>query len=399
MTNIKYIYILSFVCLLMSCKQSGTPEQVYTAGESNGMPSVEVTNPSVRSFSSDQTITGTIIADQSVYLHSMEQGMLKSINVDIGSKVSKGQTIARLSNPVLSVELKQAKSKLIQAEGKRKTTQALRTVNEASSNAASGIYNAIMSVYQKSSGLTTLAEVENAKRDAEMSLAQVDVAKAEVELAISETNTAKLMVQAMEERISMLTIKAPFTGVITGRFADPGTMIQNALTNNDAKPLVSLASISPVRLTIPIPESDVSGINVGDDVNVTFPSLGGSDQSAKISRISNNLDQASKTMEVQVDIPNKDGKIRAGMYAKAEIKRASSGEMLSLPLSSISMKKDAAYVYVVNDGVVQEVKLKKGMSGKDYFEVLNDNITAKSQIVTKGKSMIKAGTKVKAILK
>ncbi len=104
-------------------------------------------------------------------------------------------------------------------------------------------------------------------------------------------------------------------------------------------------------------------------------------------------------MEVQVDIPNKDGKIRAGMYAKAQIKRASSGDMLSLPLSSISMKKDAAFVYVVNDGVVQEIKLKKGLSSKDYFEVLNDNITAKSQVVTKGKSMIKAGTKVKAILK
>ncbi|MFT4536544.1 MAG: RND family efflux transporter MFP subunit [Saprospiraceae bacterium] len=399
MTNIKYIYILSFVCLLMSCKQSGSPEQVYNAGDKNTMPSVEVTNPSVRSFSSDQMITGTIMADQSIHLHSMEQGMLKSIYVDIGDRVSKGQVIAKLSNPVLSYQLKSAEAQLMQSQSALKSAEALLTVNEASSNVAKGLYDKLMSVNEKSSGLTTMAERENAKRDAQMSAANVEVGKAQIEQAQSEVSSSETMVSAIKVRLSMLSIKAPFSGVITGRFADPGSMIQNALSDNNAKPLVSLASISPVRLTIPIPESDVSGINVGDEVNITFPSLGGSDQSAKISRISNNLDQASKTMEVQVDIPNKDGKIRAGMYAKAEIKRVSSGDMLSLPLSAISMKKDAAFVYVVNDGVVQEIKLKKGLSSKDYFEVLNDNITAKSKVVTKGKSMIKDGTKVNAILK
>jgi RND family efflux transporter MFP subunit len=399
MTNIKYIYLLSFVCLLMSCKQSGTPEHVYTAGDASSMPSVEVTNPTVRSFSSDQTITGTIIADQSVYLHSMEQGMLKSINVDIGDRVSKGQVIARLSNPVLSYELKSAEAKLMQSQSALKSALASLTVNEASSNVAKGMYDKLMSVYEKSSGLTTMAEIENAKRDAQMSAANVELGKAQIGQAQSEISSSETMVSAIKGRLSMLNIRAPFSGVITGRFADPGAMIQNALSDNNAKPLVSLASVSPVRLTIPIPESDVSGISVGDNVNITFPSLGGSDQSAKISRISNNLDQASKTMEVQVDIPNKDGKIRAGMYAKAEIKRSSTDEVLSLPLSAINMKKDAAFVYVVNDGVVQEIKLKKGLSSKDYFEVLNDNITAQSQVVTKGKSMIKDGTKVNAILK
>jgi len=391
------------VCLfVMSCQNTNKDNgsTVITEIASNIIPSVEVIKPSTRSFNSELTITGTIKPDKSVVLHAMEQGFVKSISVDIGDRVSSGQVIARLSNPMLSYEVKAAEVKVKEAQAQLRSAQAHLKLNEAEAKVKKSIYDRLKSVYDKSKGLTTITELENAQKDSEIAMAQKEAAMANIDRYKAEIDAANSMVSAIKERSSMLSVKAPFSGVITGRFVDPGAMIQNALTSDGAMPIVSIESTSPSRLSLPLAESDISGINVGDEIDLEFPTMPGEKIKAKISRIARSLDPASKTMEVQVDLPNKDGKIKAGMYAKAKIRRASSSNILSLPQAAILMRKDAPFVMLVNqNNIVEELLLKKGISGRDHFEVLNNNINANSQIIIKGKSTVKAGQKVKAILK
>ena len=395
-----YTYILLCVILLSNCQQTSTATKDSSDSSSiKANQSVEVVNPSVRSFNSAQIITGNIRADQSVYLHAMEQGVVSSINVDIGDKVNRGQTIARLSNPLINLELKGAEIQLLEAQANLQGTKADLKMNQTKQKAAQSLYDKIAAVYKKSTGLTTVIELENAKRDAELADAYVEVAQANISRSMAKIDAAKLTIESIKERLRMLSIVAPFSGVVTGRYVDKGAMVQNALTEDNAKPIVSISNIDPVRLILPIPESSISGIQKGDEVDIEFPSLAGQDIKATISRISKNLDPASKTMEIQIDIPNKMGKIKTGMYAKAKIKRSSSNTELSLPITAIYMKKDAPYVFVVVDGIVEEIKLKKGLSGKDYFQVLNDNIKTDSKVIIKGKSMVKSGQAVQAILK
>lgn len=392
------VILMVYACQPQS--QERTADSNTEHGSSlNKLPSVEVVNPSSRSFNSDIVITGSIKADQSVVLHAMEQGFLKSISVDIGDKVTKGQTLARLSNPMLGYELKMAEVKVKEAQAKFKTAEAKLKLNDTDASIKQGIFDRIKAVYDQSKGLTTLTELDNAQRDAEMAKAQQIAAIAELDMFKAEISAAESMKSAIAERQNMLSIKAPFSGVITGRFVDPGAMVQNALASNNAMPIVSIEAVSPIRLSLPLPESDIAGIKVGDEVAIEFPNLSSANTSAKISRIAKSLDAASKTMEVQVDLPNKGGEIKAGMYAKAMIKRASSKNSLSLPHATILMRKDAPFVMLVKDDKVEEIALHKGISGKDYFEVLNSNISKDSRVITKGKSSVKSGERVKAILK
>lgn len=406
MTMANYIYILLLCALLVSCQptSNGNHNSDHASAQSristqNNVPSVEIVNPSIRSFSSEQVITGTVKADKMVMLHAMENGVVSSMNVDIGDKVHKGQLIAQLSNPMLNFELKAAKVKVMQARAKQKGAEAQLNLSKADADVKSSIYNKIKSVYEQSNGLTTIIELENAKREAEISNAKSQMALAEIDRYKAELDAAQYMMDAITERQSMLSITAPFSGVVSGRYADPGAMIQNALNDNDAKPLVSMESDDPVRISIPIPESDMTGISIGDPVSIEFPTMPDEALTAKVSRVSRSLDPASKTMEVQLDLKNPNSKYKAGMYVKARIQRSSSTEILSLPHAAIMMRKDAPFIMLVKNGVIEEVALKKGLSSADYFEILNSDIGSDAQVIVKGKSMVKAGQKVNAIKK
>lgn len=401
MKNVSYTLILFCIMLLSNCKQAPDSKDASETSSISGksQPSVEVVNPSIQTFNSTQVITGNIRADQSVKVHAMEKGIVKSIIVDIGDKVKRGQVIARLSNPLINIELKEAEVKLLEERANLTATKADLKMNETAQETAQTLYDRISTTFNKSSGLTTIVELENAKQNVEMAKAHVEISQAQVKKCNAKIQSAELKIKGVQERVNMLNIYAPFSGVITGRYVDKGAMIQNALSDNDASPLLSISSIDPVRLILPIPESDISGIKNGDEVEIEFPSLAQANIKAPISRISRNLDSKSKTMEVQIDIPNKNGTIKTGMYAKAKIRRSSSTESLSLPNASIQMKKDASFILVVKDGIVHEVKLKKGLAGKDFFQVLNSEINANSKVIVKGKSMVKSGQAVQAILK
>lgn len=403
-----YLYLAAIFAGLLfinACQSNGddssTTQKAVASNvaASRSTPSVEVIHPSSRSFNSDIVITGSVKADKSVTLHAMEQGFLKSISVDIGDKVTKGQAIAQLSNPMLSFEMKSAEVKVKEAEAKLKGAQAELKVAEADASIKQNMWTRLKSVYEKSKGLTTITELDNAQRDAEISAAQKSAALANIDRYRAEIEAAAAMKSAITERQAMLTVRAPFSGFVTGRFVDPGAMVQSALTNNNAMPIVSIEASNPVRLSLPLPATDIAGVKVGDVVSIEFPTMSGPALSAPITRIAKSLDATSKTMEVQVDLPNKDNKIKPGMYAKAMIKRASSNSTLSLPHSAVLMRKDATYIMTVKDDIVEEIQVKKGMSGKDHFEVLNNNVTANSLIIVKGKSSVKNGQRVKAVFK
>ena len=134
-------------------------------------------------------------------------------------------------------------------------------------------------------------------------------------------------------------------------------------------------------------------------VQVTFPELSGKEYEAKISRTSNALDAMSKTMQVEVDIPNKDGKIITGMYAKVLLQVGSRENILSLPVIAKVRYKNEACILVVEDGIVKRLPVKIGLSDKDYFEVLNAEITNETLVITTGKGLVKPNQRVKAILK
>ncbi|MGJ3236046.1 efflux RND transporter periplasmic adaptor subunit [Marivirga sp.] len=347
-------------CLLLilatSCKQEDqSTNETYT--DNDKTQRVEVVYPQQRSFTAEVSITGTALPNQIVTLFAMESGMLMQMRKDIGDRVTEGEVIARLENP----KLYQQKVKW-EAEAKAKKAQ----------------YERLNSIYEKTPALTNIQKVEDAEAD---------------------YLSAKANLAAANNRIGFLTVKAPFSGIVTKRMVDKGAMIQSGLKAGNTQAIVEVQEINPIRLTIPAPETDAVGITEGMEATISIPELSGKTFNATVSRISNALDQQSKTMQVEIDLGNPDGSIISGMYAKALLEIKSSADILSLPQIAKISHKNEDYFLLVEDGKVKRLKLVKGLSNQDYFEVLNTEISAKSQVIVRGKSLVKPGQKVEAVLK
>ena len=281
MKTIKHKYIvvglLAAALFISSCsrgQQNGSGSTADEVSENNKIQSVEVVNPQQRSFVAEVLITGTARPNQKVTLYAMESGYVQNIFSDIGDMVSKGEVVAELANPELVRQYEQ---------------------QEAQLKAKKSIYERLKSTREKTPGITPLQLVENAE---------------------AEYLSVDASLNAIKDRMNFLSVKAPFTGIITKRLVDHGALVQSGLTEDNPQGIVELQEISPIRLTVPLPESDIAAIEKGMDVTVTFPELPGESFKAKVSRTAEALDPASKTMQVEIDIDNPDGFIKPGMYAK-----------------------------------------------------------------------------------
>ena len=269
----------------------------------------------------------------------------------------KGEVIAILNNP----ELHRQKQKL-----------------KAQLQAKQSAYERLRDIHKKTPALTPTQMVEDAE---------------------AEYLTARAELDAMNDRISFLHVKAPFNGIVSKRLIDPGALVQSGLTETTPQGIVELQETNPIRLIIPLPASDAAAIKEGLEVTITFPELAGQSFTAKISRTAKSLDLSSKTMRVEIDIDNSEGSIITGMYAKVLMRIESRENILSLPLTSQIMYQDEPFILIVKDNKVERISFRKGLSGKEYFEVLNSNITAESLVIVRGKGLVNPGQIVEPILK
>jgi membrane fusion protein (multidrug efflux system) len=349
------LYSLLFLFVFSSCQEKSQQEDSAKTESNDKITTVKVVHPKHNSFVAEISIVGTVIPNKKVSLHAMENGVVSSMKVDIGQRVQKGELIAQLSNPELIRKREQAAAKFDVAES---------------------AFNRLNNIRTKTPALTTLQQVESAE--------------AEFKIAQAELN-------AVEDRMNFLKVTAPFSGIVSQRFVDEGALVQNGITDTDAMPLIELQDLSIVRISIPVPESDVAVISVGQTAHVVFRELGTKRFEAKVSRTSMALDPASKTMEVQIDVVNSDRAIRPGMYAHANFEVSSSESVVSLPLNSIIVNKSKYYVSIVEDEIVKRIPIKRGLANKDFFEVLSD-IDTEALVIVEGKSMVKAGQKVQTVL-
>lgn len=352
-----FIALVAFSCRQQNNVSPNSTDQTRVTTSPQHTQSVEVVHPETRTFEANILITGTAEANQKITLYAMESGYVSRITKNIGDHVKKGETIATLQNPEVSQLLAQ---KNIQLAAKKT------------------IYDRLASVKDKTPSLTTLETVDNAQANFQMLQAEVS---------------------ALKQRQSFLTIKAPFSGQITKRLVDHGALVQQGLSQSNPQGIVEIQQTNTIRVTVPFPEADIAGVTKGMPVTVTFPELSGDIFNATISRLSGALDLASKTMMAEIDIDNSKELIKPGMYAKVSLDLKSRANVLSLPLTAQVIHQNDFFVLIVKNRKVKRIALRKGLTNTDYFEVLNPEITAETQVIIQGKSLVNIGQTVKPVLK
>jgi len=347
-----FIIFFSFVFLSCSDSKNQQSKKIQTDAKTT---TVKVVNPEQRSFTSTLQIIGNAIPNKKVEIHSMEGGFLFELKKDIGDKVQKGDILAVLNNPELTRELE---------------------INKVAKQVAEANYLRFKKVIAKTPELTTLQEFEKVEATYLMANAKY---------------------KAITNRDSLLSIRAPFNGVITTRNVELGALIQSGIDNTNAAALFEIMDMETIRLTIALPETEVDNISKGMQAEISFTELPGEQFSAQVSRMANAIDNRTKTMQVQLDIPNRNGKIKAGMYANVAIQLQSTGDKISLPNEVLIAIKSEFFILQVKDGIVKRTLIKKGLSNTQFFEVLSNEINENSKVIVEGKAMVREGMKVKTV--
>lgn len=382
--------------LFPSCNQQA-PAENQQPPEKSGTVAVKVVHPEHRNFASDIRIAGQAMPNRQITLYAMESGFVSQLRKDIGDEVARGEVIVRLENPELRELLTQKKAELGSAEAALEQAKArlakARAIAEAEENNA----NRLKTVFGKTPDLTPAAKMDKARARALAAKADVDLAEADVLASQKDVESVKAQLQGIQTRVDMLSVKAPFNGIISQRFIDLGTSVRSGISNSNPQALVELLDINPIRISIPLPEADVANVRVGTQVTVQFPNLPGENFKASVSRMSQAIDPETGNMKIEIDLPNPNRKIKAGMYAQVNIRLQSRPAVLSLPVQVKFMVDDVPMIYLVKDNLAHSVMAKTGLSGKDYFEILNPGIDEHSLIILQGKSLVRDGSPVKPV--
>jgi len=360
--------------LLAGCSKGKVDASSAVAAGSAPGPNVTVAVAKVarRSLAEKLKISSELVPYQEIDVYAKESGYIKKLNVDYGDKVKQGEVMAVLEIPELEAQIKQDEAMITAANDL--VTHATREVDRVKRQhePIHANYQRLLGVIKDHPGLVAQQEIDDYQgKDLAME-SQVEATQANLDSAQSQLVVAKAKLIHDQALFQYSNITAPFSGVVTQRYANFGALMQSGTgSSTQAMPLVRLSEEDRYRLAIPVPESAVQTIHVGQDIQVGVPSLNRT-FIGKVSRFSYDVHENTRTMHTEVDVPNPDGTLMPGVYAEATITTGHKDNALTVPLQAISQTPSGMVVYVINsDNKIEDREVKTGMQTDVYAEVLS----------------------------
>jgi RND family efflux transporter MFP subunit len=378
---------------LISCS-GASGNQPSAEAIANALPVVPVTKVTRADLSKELTLTGEFLPYQEIEVMAKVSGYVKSIRVDIGDQVREGQLLATLEIP----EMEDDKTRVaasVQAAAADVTAahDELRRAT-ASHEIAHLSYTRIRDVNKREPGLVPAQDVDVAhSRDLE-SEAQMAMAQSHLQSA-EHHNQMALSDQARVQTLYKYTqIVAPFSGIVTKRYANTGAMIQAGTSSQtQAMPIVRLSQNNLLRLMLPVPESAVPMIRNGETVQIRVASLG-TTFPGQVTRFSKSVQASTRTMDTEVDVPNPKLVLVPGQYAEVILRTQQHLKTLSVPVGAVTGTGDAARAYAVDSqGVVHVLQVKVGIETPQQIEILS-GLTEGDVIIVGRQAGLQDGMKV-----
>jgi len=323
------------------------------------------------------TLPGTALADQQTPLYARINGYLKSFAFDIGDSVKKGQLVAEIDSPEVDQQLRQA----VATQGVAKAALVQAQANQELARVASERWAALVKE-------RAVSQQEADEKRLTLAAREADVEASRAMIKAQEANVKRL-----EELQSFKQILAPFDGVITARNVEIGTLVSEG-SGAAARELFRMVQLQNLRFHVPVPEGFVPSIHIGLEATLTFDAHPGKTFAGKVSRTSNAVDVASRTMLVEVRVPNPDGVLLPGMYAQVTFALQQASPALLMPSNALLVRPEGTLAAVV--GKDRIVRYKKIQVGRDYgtrIEVIS-GLEENDQVMVNPTTMIREGEKV-----
>jgi RND family efflux transporter MFP subunit len=317
------------------------------------------------------SIAGQFIPYQNVELHAKVAGYIRKISVDIGDHVHQGQVLAVLEIPELTAQVDEAKAGVHHAEEEiqRAHSDVLRA--QADNVALHANAERLVNTDKTRPGLIAQQELDDATAKDRASQAQVEAAKSALGAAQQQLEVARADQQHYSALSDYARITAPYDGVVTWRFSDTGALVQAGTSNTSGLPVVTIAQVDVLRLRIPVPESIAAKVKIGDSADVHVQATG-EHFTGKVARFTDSLDTSTRTMQVEIDVPNANYHLQPGMYADVTLSANSRPNALTIPIEAIQRADSGKTTVLVLDAKnqVQAREVQVGIESSNNVEIL-----------------------------
>jgi membrane fusion protein, multidrug efflux system len=352
------LVVAAIVTLVMRAKES---KALASETQRSAVPYVAVVKPTLEKPDDDLTLPSTLQAYKESPIFARTSGYVVNWTKDIGSRVRRGELLAKIDTPEVDQELMQARAsrEQVQAQMQFAKTSSERWQNLRKSDAVS-------------------------QQEADTQSSGFDQARAN--FAAADANVRRL-----EQLESFKNVYAPFDGVITRRNIDPGALINAGAGGRE---MFDIAQVDPIRVFLNVPQSYASQMKVGTHAYIELQEMPGQKFVGTIARTADAIDPATRTLLVEVDIPNNDGKLLPGAYAQVHIHSVTAAQKITVPVNAMLFRQEGAQVAVV--GSDQIVHLRPISIGRDFgtsLEVL-EGIQPDEQIIINPSDSLQDGQKV-----
>ncbi len=372
MTNSPFSkFLLVSVVAFSACSHSSEEAETSDTGSSP----VEVAWSPVVSLKPSKGITfpGELKPWNQVGIYAKVNGFVRTIMVDRGTHVRKGQVLAILDAPEIHSELSQIEAQKIAA-------QAALSQQMAHLTASSATYNRLRHANRFQEGSISVNEIDQARSKAWSDSAAVAAAR-------ENLKAAEALYKSKSEFASYLTLTAPFDGTITERNISPGALVGRG---EAGKPLFVLEDSRTLRLTVAIPESFASSLPPEARVSFSVTAFPDKQFSARLARSSGSLQEHNRAMMVEFDTYNHNGQLKSGMYANVSLPVIRHDSTLFVPATAVVTSSEQVFVIRSKNGVAEWVTVKKGVALDSLVEVFGE-LHAGDHIVRKASEEIREG--------
>ncbi len=363
---------------LMACGGSGAAP-AGTSSTPAGPPTIEVVRVVEQPVNVTFLMPGELDPYEAVAIYPKVTGFVKAIRVDRGSRVRAGELLATLEAPEIVSQRAEAQSKVQAAEAQ------LATVG-SKADADASTYEKLKAA-SATPGVVAGNDVVLAQKGMEAGQSQIAAARQNVE-------AARQALQSISEIAGYLRVTAPFDGVVTERNVHPGALVGPGSGQAAAMPMVRLVKNNRLRLVVPVPEAYTAGVVGGTQMSFTVPAYPGQTFSGTIARIAHAVDVKTRTMAVELDVKNTDGRLASGAFCQVQWPVHRPGPSLLVPSGSIASTSDRTFVVRVRNGQAEWVNVKTGLASGPLTEVFGD-LRAGDEVAARGTDEIRAGTAVR----
>ena len=396
------ILILVSIGIFPGCSSEaeGDATSVQPAGAQNprshSLLEVETAKPLREDVLRQITVPADIEAFEKTTLYSKVSGYLKWVSVDIGDRVKKGETIAKIEVPEMLDQHREAEAELGSTKADYENAQAELESAKADYELKEVTYKRVHAVREEDPEVMPQQTVDEARGRFRVAGARGKVVESRINQVLSKIKKVEAALNRLQTLIAYAEIKAPFRRVVTERFVDPGALVQAAITSRNVQPIVTVATMQQLRLFLDVPEREVPFVDVGDAALITVDALPGRKFEGKVTRFAAALNPSTRTMKTEIDIPNRERLLRPGMYGQVRLTLEKHPEAMTIPSSGLRGEGEKKFVYCVLDGVIKKVEVETGFDDGIKVEITR-GLQGNESVALAARGSLAEGMEVRAI--